>query len=119
MLDPKLERNLVIYAGEISVRSSTKIGFTSRSYLWRFLLRRNDILNENIIMKMIALAPIEVKILLWRSRGFGSHKRLERPEASVAGLAPEKKIWFYHRNRMTMHGDFARDLFGITLLIFS
>jgi hypothetical protein len=45
-------------------------------------------------MKMIDLAPIEVEILLWRSRGFGSHKRLKR----IAGLAPEKK-WFYHRNR--------------------
>ena len=44
-------------------------------------------LDEYILMKMIALAPIEVEILLWRSRDFGSHKRLER----IAGLAPEKK----------------------------
>ncbi|OMQ08077.1 hypothetical protein BXU01_22375 [[Flexibacter] sp. ATCC 35103] len=57
----------------------------------RFLVPRNDKLDGNIIIKMFALAPIEVEILLWRSRGFGSHKRLKRPEASGAGLAPEKK----------------------------
>jgi len=45
-------------------------------------------------MKMIALAPIVVKILLWRSRGFGSHKRLKR----IAGLAPEKIAFMRNRN---------------------
>jgi MoxR-like ATPase len=50
---------------------------------------------------MIALAPIEVEILLWRSRGFGSHKRLER----IAGLAPEKK-YFYHGNRNDKKGNY-------------
>ncbi|KQB37774.1 hypothetical protein RC62_2940 [Flavobacterium aquidurense] len=51
------------------------------SFLRRFLLRRNDKLSENIVMKTIALAPIVPKcreeILLFRSRGFGSHKRLK------------------------------------------
>ncbi|PIF34062.1 hypothetical protein CLU81_4696 [Flavobacterium sp. 9] len=44
--------------GEISTRSSTKIRFSLRSYLRRFLLRRNDKLYENILMEMIDLAPI-------------------------------------------------------------
>ncbi|MFH6963130.1 hypothetical protein ACHRVK_12085 [Flavobacterium plurextorum] len=38
-------------------------------------------------MKIIALAPIEVEILLLFSL---KSKRLKRPEASGAGLAPEK-----------------------------
>ena len=47
--------------GEISTRSSTKIGFSLRSFLRRFLLRRNDKTDENILMETSALAQIEVK----------------------------------------------------------
>src|SRR5690606_12749986 len=39
--------------GEIFARSSTKIGFSMWSYLWRFLLRRNDIKWGKIILILI------------------------------------------------------------------
>ena len=49
----------------------------------RFLLYRNDKLDENVLLEMIVLALIEVEILLCFSL---KHKRLQR----IAGLAPEK-----------------------------
>ncbi len=45
-------------------------------------------------MKTVALAPIEVEILLCVPIAIGSHKRLER----IAGLAPEKKKNYTYRN---------------------
>ena len=55
-------------------------------------------INENILLKTDALAPIEVEILLFFSL---KNKRLQR----IAGLAPEKKIWFYYRNRNDKHDE--------------
>ncbi len=44
--------------GEIFSRSSTKIGFSLRSYLRRFLLRRNDKLYRNCIKKLCVFATL-------------------------------------------------------------
>jgi len=48
-------------AGEISERSSTKIGLLLRSYLWRFLLRRND------KMRRFTLSFCFIRVLLQKS----------------------------------------------------
>ena len=39
--------------GEIFTRSSTKIGFSLRSYLWRFLVPRNDKIVANFLLQLL------------------------------------------------------------------
>jgi len=60
--------------GEISTSSSTKISnLAGRISCVISPFGRNDKLDENIVMKTIGLAPIEVEILLWR----GSPQKIE------------------------------------------